>query len=633
MKKTVRKNIKRQKFYEGELRGNARGFAFLLREDGGDFFVPHRSLNGAQHGDYVKARLVKGDEAEVVAVLKRGINRLVGTLEKNRRGAYVVSDNANYYSEIFINDGSADMVRRSAKVLVEIADYGKTGNPRGRIVEIFGQSGERNAEVLSILFNNGFNSKFAKNTLLEAERLSEDFDCASRVDYRDKLAITIDGEDAKDFDDAISVEKEGDGYILYVHIADVSHYVKEGSELDREAYKRGTSVYFPDTVFPMLPERLSNDLCSLKPNEDKPTLTLKLSFDGDGQMTTFQAEQSVIRSAERMSYRTVQELLDGNDRMQRYTHIIDMLKLSQELAAKLKAKRVMRGSIDFATAEAKVILKNGSVRRIEPYIYRESNGIIEEFMIAANEAVASFLEKRGYPCLYRVHLPPVPEKLEAFEAYAAGFGLTAEKERLNAANLSTFIKSCEATEYRKLIGEAAARTMQKAEYRAVNIGHYGLASSSYCHFTAPIRRYPDLVVHRALKLAILDTDKEKKTRMQKTFPKIAERCSLTERAAERAEREVIDYYKAIFMERHIGEIMEGVISGVTSYAVYVMLDNLVEGMLPESALPSDRYGYDPIRFTLIGIRHSFGLGERLKVRVVAADANTRKVTFGYAGRL
>lgn len=631
MRKKINKNIARQKFYEGELKGNARGFAFLIREEGEDLFIPHRSLYGAQHGDFVKARLVKGDEAEVVTVLKRGISKLAGTVEKNRRGAYIVPDNGSYYSDIYVGDTSAGNVKQGAKVLAAITGYDKSGKPNGKIIDVFGQSGERVAEMLSILFNNGLYSKFAKKAVLEAESLNETANYESRIDYRDKLTITIDGDDAKDFDDAISVERNADGYTLYVHIADVSHYVIEGSELDREAYKRGTSVYFPNMVFPMFPEKLCNFLCSLRPREDKLTVTAKMDFDNNGQVTAFQAAESVIRSDERMTYETTQKLLDGDkEACNSYPHLIEMMSVAQELAAKLKTKRISRGAIDFATIETKIVFEKDKVVGIEPYIYRESNGIIEEFMIAANEAVASFLEKRGYPCIYRVHEPPTPDKIKGFEAYAAGFGLTAEGGHLDSDNLPEFIKKCEATEHGKLIGDVAVRTMQKAEYRASNIGHYGLASLAYCHFTSPIRRYPDLVVHRALKLSISGLNEEKKTDAGKKFPKFASHCSMMERAAEKAEREATDYYKAAFMEKHIGEVMEGVISGVTSYAIYVMLDNNVEGMLPEAALPRDNYGYDPKRYTLTGIKHSFVLGKRLKVKVAGADVLTRKVSFEYA---
>ncbi len=632
MRRTIHRKILRQKTYEGELRGNSRGFAFLVRGEGADLFIPHKGLNGAQHGDRVRARIVKGDEAEVVGIINRGISVLTGRVEKTRSGAYIVPDNDSYYTDIAVEQRFADKLKSNTKVVAEIINYDKAGRPTARILEVLGLSGDSSAEILSILFNSGFSDRFNKKTIAEAENLKEDTDYSKRADYRDLFTITIDGEDAKDFDDAISIEKTANGYLLYVHIADVSHYVAEGSLLDIEAYKRATSVYFPAQVFPMLPEKLSNGLCSLRPREDKATVTARIVFDEEGNAAGVEIKESVICSDERMTYSDVQKIIDGDkETCERYPHLINMLELARELAAKLKQKRTERGSIDFATSETKIIINEGKVGGVLPYEYYESNGIIEEFMIAANEAVARELEKRGYPCIYRVHEPPEEDRIKVLEAYASGFGLTPDNKYLKADEVSAFIKKCQATEFAKLISDVAVRTMQKAEYRTDNIGHYGLASDAYCHFTSPIRRYPDLVVHRMLKLMLKGAAEKQIEDAERKNLKTAAHCSQMERAAERAEREVVDYYKAVYMQDHIGSTSEGVISGVTSFAIFVMLPNGIEGMIPEDALPRDSYYYDPKRYILMGERNRYRLGDRLTVRVKAANVFTRKIVFELVG--
>lgn len=626
MKKNAYKTAIRQKIYEGELQGNNRGFAFLIREKGEDLFVPHRSLNGAQHGDTVKARIVKGDEAEIIKIVKRGITTLTGRIEKNKRGVYVIPDNDNYYTDIILSQKSTNKISNNTKVLVDIVDYDKSGRPIGKIVEVLGQRGENKTEILSILFNNGFSDRFTKKLKYEVSLINEDNNYSKRVDYRDKLTITIDGEDAKDFDDAISIDKTADGYTLYVHIADVAHYVEEGGIIDQEAYKRGTSVYFPNMVFPMLPEKLSNNLCSLRPNEEKLTMSAIIDFDKVGNVLASKIVESVIKSNERMTYTSVQRIIDGDKATsKKYAHLVYMLSDCKALADLLNEKRALRGGIDFATTETKIILEEDKIVSIEPVEYKESNGIIEEFMIAANEAVAETLEKCGFPCIYRVHEPPEEDKIKALETYASSLGLLTDKKLLRAGDIADFIKKSQTTEYAKLISDVAVRTMQKAEYSTDNVGHFGLASKCYCHFTSPIRRYPDLIVHRMLKLLIKKANEEKVLQAKLRNIKTAAHCSQTERAAERAEREVIDYYKAVYMQEHIGETFDGVISGVTNFAVFVLLNNGIEGMIPEDSLPRDSYYFDANRYLLKGERRTFSLGDKLTVIVKDSNIYSRRI--------
>ncbi|NCA67472.1 MAG: ribonuclease R [Clostridia bacterium] len=628
MKRTIERKITRQKIYEGQLRGNSRGFAFLVRDAGEDLFIPHRSLNGAQHSDIVKARIVKGDEAEVVSVISRGITMLTGRVEKARGKVFVIPDNESYYTDIILEQKNAEKAKHNTKVLVEIINYDKSGRPIAKILEVLGVSGERNAEILSLLINSGFSDRFSKKVITEAEQLKEDTDYSARKDYREMLTITIDGEDARDFDDAISITKTAAGFTLYVHIADVSHYVREGTLLDAEAYKRATSVYFPAQVFPMLPEKLSNGLCSLRPDEEKMTLTAVLNFDESGDVTGFHAYESVIRSNYRMTYKAVQKILDGDaETVAKYPDLIEMLKQCRQLARKIKDKRAERGSIDFATIETTIKLEGDKVIGVESYDFYESNGIIEEFMIAANEGVARELESRKYPCLYRVHESPTEEKVKTLEAYAGGFGLMPEGKYLTVKDVSAFIRKCQQTEFAKLISDVAVRTMQKAEYRTDNIGHYGLASESYCHFTSPIRRYPDLIVHRMLKLMFKGVSEKQREEIETKNVQAATHCSQMERAAEKAERDVVDYYKAVFMKDHVGVEAEGIISGVTGFAIFVMLPNGIEGMITQDTLPRDSYFFDSKRYLLKGDRNSYRLGDKLKIRVKESNVFTRKVTF------
>ena len=624
MKRAIKRNIQRNVYYEGVIRGNKNGYAFLSRADGGkDMFIPCSSLGGAQHGDKVKARLVKGDEVEVVKVLSRGITRLSGTVVYTKQGAAVKPDMQAYYSLVYLQ--SSKGVKEGEKVFVEITSY--LGAPVGKIVRRLGGLGEEESEILSILFDNGFSDLFPVEVEKAAEELvSVNFD--GRKDLRNMLTVTVDGQDARDFDDAVSIFEENGNYVLWVHIADVSAYVREGGIIDREAYSRGTSVYFPKKAYPMLPEKLSNDLCSLREGEDKATVSVKMVFDEKGERLSAEPFVSVIRSNHRMTYDELQAIFDG-EKIEKYEDVAEMLLAGRKLAAILKEKREKQGSIDFASNEGEVVFDDDEVGEVVGVAPTESNVFIEMFMIAANEAVAETLENNGYPCAYRIHEEPTREKLAQLTAFAGCFIDDMPVEPLKPAQISVFVKKCEELgEAGEIISKVAIKCMQKAKYSAENLGHYGLASDCYCHFTSPIRRYPDLMVHRALKRYISRKPYDLAAYNEKLEGK-CENCSERERAAERAERDIVDYYKAVYMSDHIGEKYDGMISGVTAFAIFVTLPNGVEGSVRTDELPFDYY-LDDLRFTVVAQERNFRIGDKVEVTVVNADIPARKVYFAFS---
>lgn len=621
---------------EGVLQGNPKGFAFLLREDGGeDVFIPHRSLSGAQHGDHVRIRMTGESEGEVTAIEKRGTERIVGTYIKLTRGGIVVADNKEFFTDIYVPDEDAHGAPTNTKVVAKLT-YGlrPNGGVNGEIEEVLGKSGTRDAEVLSILRSYGFSEKFPDNVLKAAEGIVYRPDFEGREDYRELLTITIDGEDAKDFDDAISVQKTEDGYLLYVHIADVSHYVPKGGAIDKEAFHRGTSVYFPGSVYPMLPESLSNGVCSLRPGEEKLTVTVIMEVSPAGKVVRRDFKKSVIRSNRRMTYTEVSGILAGELDHAAYADVKDMLCAAQELAEILKIKRKNAGAVNFVSEECRVLLnENGDVVDLAPYPLSESNTIIEMFMVLANETVADYLEKRGTPGVYRVHEAPSEEKMQDFTAFINALGYTLNVGRgVTPRLLSDFLEKIKGDPAEKIISRAMLRSMQKAKYSTKNAGHFGLSLEAYCHFTSPIRRYPDLMVHRALKAAI---EKGDTPAFRGSFvtrcEEAAYRSSERELAAERAERDIDDYYKAVYMSAKINEHYRGVISGVTETGIYVALPNTVEGFVPLEYLPRDRYATD-IKKRLVGTRYVFATGDAIDVTVKNADIAARRVYFEFSGQ-
>lgn len=619
--------VAKHNLIKGELKGNRKGYAFLIREDAGpDLFVPGSALSGAYHGDIVLVRETAEGEGRVVKVISRSKGTLVGTYILSGGFGFVVPDDDSYFKDIYIPFDKTRNAGLMDKVVVSFTIDNKTGKPQGEITEILGLSGERNAEVLSILKNYGFSDKFPPGVLRAADKI-ESKAADGREDLRELLTVTIDGGDAKDFDDAISVEKRAKGYRLYVHIADVSEYVNLGGIIDREALIRGTSVYFPGSVFPMLPEPISNGVCSLRPDEDKLTVTVVMDVTDKGDVSRHKFLLGVIRSDYRMTYTDVTKILNGDKRLrEKFNKVVPMLEDARALADILTNKRNGAGAINFQTRESMIILNDDGVEDIKPYPYDVSNAIIEQFMILANETVATALTRAGLPCLYRVHEAPSETKLEAFKEFIKGFNIGFKSEDVTPKTFSDILNGIKGKPFESVINKIMLRAMMKAKYSVVNSGHFGLSLEYYCHFTSPIRRYPDLMVHRILKAHILRKADEKFVdNIKKISASAATSSSERELAAEKAERDIDDYYKAVYMTRHVGEVYEGIISGVISMGIFVALENTVEGFVSVGDLPSDRYELDEINYTLDGSRYSFRIGESAIVEIKSVSIATRSI--------
>lgn len=632
-RRSIVKNIYKHTVFEGVIRGNRKGYAFLARSDGGeDMFIARDNLNGAQHGDTVQCRRLYSDDVEVVKILKRGVTRLVGTLKVYRTGCFVVPDDESYYTDVHV-DELIEGAKNDYKVVVDIVDYPKGRNPEGVLARVLGKAGEKESEVLGCLYRFGFSDVFPAGVLEAAAELGMDAPEEDRRDLRNLLTITIDGDDARDFDDAISVAKtRGDGYELWVHIADVSHFVKKGGAIDEEAYHRATSVYFPRRAFPMLPEALSNNLCSLVPDEDRFCLSCRMRFTEHGERKDVLLTKSVIRSDHRMTYRKVQGILDGDEALCReYADIVKMLGVAQDLARLLRDKRIARGAIDFSAHETTVLFDGEKIEGVVPAELSESNAIIEDFMIAANEAVASTLERAGYPCAYRVHDVPEEDKLRQLTAFAECFGLAPEDRYLNEKEICDFVRACQDTPYADVISTVAIRCMQKAKYSPQNIGHYGLGSECYCHFTSPIRRYPDLMVHRFVKLYLerkgAPLSQEERDAINEGLTASCMHCSMQERAAEKAERDIVHYYEAVYMQDHLDEQYTAVVSGMTARMMFATLPNGIEGGVSTEEM-HDSFYYDPLRYRLVGQHSAYKIGDTVKVVVTLSDPASRRIRFG-----
>lgn len=615
--------------YLGTLRGNKKGFAFLIREDGGeDLFIPHSNLNGAIHGDKVFAVIIRGDEAKVISIVERGVREIVGTYYKKDRHGFIVPDGNNFTGNFFVAPLKVKKIAGNSKVVASIVFRGKS-RPEAIIKEVIGKNGERRSDVLGILKSYGFFNTFDEKVYREIDSL-KDIKEGKRTDFRDMLTVTIDGDDSKDLDDAISLEKRGDNYDLYVHIADVSHYVREHSILDKEALKRATSVYFPSSVFPMLPPKISNGICSLNEGEERLTLTARMTVNKSGNVIDRELYESRIINDARMTYKNVEKILSGDKELQKsYEKVTPTIFLMKELSDILGKKRDRRGYINFDTKESKITLdEKGDVISIEPYPYLSSNGIIEEFMLLANETVAEFMSNLEYPFIYRVHEKPDSDKMRDFSKFAEGCGLTLNVREIRSGVLQKLLKEVEGRPIEPIISKVMLRSMKKARYTTDNLGHFGLATDNYCHFTSPIRRYPDLMIHRIIKMMLNGKLDEKAIeRLNAELPAIAEKSSERERSAESAERDIDDYYKALYMEDKVGNKYEGTVSGVTGFAIFVELDNTVEGAIRIENLPSDRYVFEEDKYRVTGVNHSYALGDRVKIVVVSTDLTTRRVNF------
>ncbi len=630
------------------VRGNQKGFVFAERieDDEPDIFVPRHATLNAVNGDIVWVKVTQvidsyNPEGEIVSIIKRNTEYVVGTLQVGKNGIVVDSDDDRFPSvKIFKPDlmGANNGDKVVAKVVFD--DLNLTMH--GVITEVLGKAGTVSAEQLSIIRSYKIKDKFEDATLKDASKVKQNVtpkDLEGREDFTELRTITIDGEDSRDFDDAISVERiEKGGYRLGVHIADVSHYLKEGSAIDEEAFIRGTSVYFSDLVIPMLPEQLSNGICSLREGVQRLTLSVIIDLDKDCNVLNSRISEGVILSKHRMTYTKVQKMLEGDkELLEEYADIAEDITDYVEISKKLKEKRYARGEIRFDIPEP-VITENedGSIAKIEKRPIDDSHQLIESLMILANEVVAKTYFSGKYPFVYRVHEKPELERVEKLIDMLKALHINASinTKDIKPYDFQKILDTLGDDPRKDTINKIILRTMMKARYAPECLGHFGIASTFYCHFTSPIRRYPDLLIHRIIK-ASLKGQKAKESRMhfEEIVAKASEQSSLTERRADEVEREVDDYKKALYMKQYLGEVYDGVISGVQEFGVFVELDNTIEGMIKFENLPIDNYDYDPKTMQLSGSRHSYSLGDKVQIMVVASNTHTRRIEFELADRV
>ena len=645
------------KSVRGKLQTHRDGYGFVTPEGGGeDIFIPQREMRNAIHGDIVEVRANRSrmgggkQDGRITSVAERGSNRVVGRFEETRRGAVVIPEETRLNLVLNIPPKARNKAEDGQQVVAEITAYPIGGRPaEAKIIEVLGWPDDPEVEVQSAIRRFALPTQFTKETLAEADGLPDtvsDEDIKGRRDLRSMLTVTIDGETARDFDDAVSLKREGENFRLWVSIADVSHYVRMDSPLDRDAYLRGTSVYFPDRCIPMLPERLSNGICSLNPQVDRLTMTAEMLFDRSGRMLESEFYPSVIHSSHRLTYTAVKQVIvDGTAGViGDFPATERMLLEMKELALILMGMRRSRGSIDFDLPEPEIII--GLTGQTEGIIRAERNlahQLIEEFMLAANEAVASFITTRSIPFLYRIHENPDPAKLINFQEFIFGFGYEFKlaDNRVNPAELQRLLNEVDGKPEERMLNYALLRCMKQARYAALNLGHFGLASDCYCHFTSPIRRYPDLVVHRILKATLGATASQLKeggsrelSIVTANLSEIADHTSKRERVAMEAERDIVDLKKIQYMQKHVGEEFKGYISGVTAFGLFVELEELfVEGLVHITTLEDDIYSYLEKRHALVGrsAGQTLRIGDGVTVKVAAVSPATRRIEFLLTG--
>lgn len=631
----------------GRLQGNERGYGFLIPDDElvKDVFIPADSLAGAMHNDRVIARLSRkgiGDrraEGEIIKILERANKTIVGTFESSRYFGFVVPDDRKVPGDIFIPKDEFNGAKPGSKVVAEILKWPeKRRNAEGRIIEVLGDKGKPGTDILSIIRAYDLHEDFPTDVLEQIDNIPDSVSekmAKGRRDLRDLSMVTIDGEDAKDLDDAVSVEILPNGrYSLGVHIADVSRYVTEGSPLDSEAAKRGTSVYLVDRVIPMLPRKLSNGICSLNPKVDRLAFSVMMELDSSGRLHKHEIFESVINIDERMTYTNVYKILVEKDEelLKRYEPLLDQFKAMEELSLILRRKRIARGAIDFDFDEAKIMLDDlGRPTHVKRYETTIANRIIEEFMLVCNETVAEHFNWAGTPFVYRVHEDPDPEKIMTFAEFISNLGYPIKGiNKIHPRALQDVLEKVKGTKEEAVVSTVMLRSLAKARYSNQNLGHFGLSAKFYCHFTSPIRRYPDLIIHRIMKEYLEGKMTEsREEELNEKLPEIARLCSERERAADEAERETEDLKKVEYMEEHVGENFDGIISNVTSFGMFVELENTIEGLVRLSSMEDDYYIYDDRRFCLIGERTKkrYQIGDAARVKLIRADIATRQIDF------
>lgn len=635
-------------YFVGKFVAHRKGFGFVESDEEytQDLFIPAADTNGAMHNDRVVAEITKPAtderraEGAIIKVVEREITKVVGEFQSNKTFGFVIADEKKFNQDIYIPKKYFSGAKDGDKVVVQITVWPQAGRkPEGKIIEVLGPKGEKEVEILSIIRAHGLPEEFPKKVLEEAQKVAQPIpqeEIDRRLDIRDLNIFTIDGEDAKDLDDAISIERLSNGnFKLGVHIADVTHYVHEKSKLDKEALKRATSVYLVDTVIPMLPKTLSNGVCSLNPHEDKLTLSVFMEIDRKGNVQQYDIKETIINSKARMTYTEVSDILEHDDEelKAKYSHVADDFKTAEELAKILMQRRNQRGAIDFDFPEAKIILTpEGKVSDIKEYERRISNRIIEEFMLITNETVAEHYFWLNIPFVYRIHETPSSEKMQELGKFVSTFGYTikGDLEEVHPKALQSIISAIKGKKEEEAISTIMLRSLRQARYSPECSGHFGLAAKYYSHFTSPIRRYPDLQIHRIIKEQLNNKiNKKRQEQLVNIVDYASTQSSERERAADLAERDVKDYYKAVYMEDKVGEEFDGVVSSVTSFGMFIELPNTVEGLSRLANMNDDYYIYDEMTYTIIGerTRKTYRIGDPVRIKVDNVNVDLREIDF------
>ena len=635
-------------YFVGKFVAHRKGFGFVESDEEytQDLFIPAADTNGAMHNDRVVAEITKPAtderraEGTIIKVVEREITKVVGEFQSNKTFGFVIADEKKFNQDIYIPKKYFSGAKDGDKVVVQITVWPQAGRkPEGKIIEVLGPKGEKEVEILSIIRAHGLPEEFPKKVLEEAQKVAQPIsqeEIDRRLDIRDLNIFTIDGEDAKDLDDAISIERLSNGnFKLGVHIADVTHYVHEKSKLDKEALKRATSVYLVDTVIPMLPKTLSNGVCSLNPHEDKLTLSVFMEIDRKGNVQQYDIKETIINSKARMTYTEVSDILEHDDEelKAKYSHVADDFKTAEELAKILMQRRNQRGAIDFDFPEAKIILTpEGKVSDIKEYERRISNRIIEEFMLITNETVAEHYFWLNIPFVYRIHETPSSEKMQELGKFVSTFGYTikGDLEEVHPKALQSIISAIKGKKEEEAISTIMLRSLRQARYSPECSGHFGLAAKYYSHFTSPIRRYPDLQIHRIIKEQLNNKiNKKRQEQLVNIVDYASTQSSERERAADLAERDVKDYYKAVYMEDKVGEEFDGVVSSVTSFGMFIELPNTVEGLSRLANMRDDYYIYDEMTYTIIGgrTRKTYRIGDPVRIKVDNVNVDLREIDF------
>lgn len=636
----------------GKLSGHAKGFAFVIPEDKStdDVFIPPNEMQNAMHGDTVLVRISPNSsgsrqEGTIVRILERGVQEIVGTYTESKHFGFVIPDDKKIANDIFIPKGASGGAVEGHKVVVKLTTYPEGRmSAEGEVIQILGHKNDPGIDILSVIHKHGLPQDFPAEALEQAnntpDTISED-DIQGRRDLRGQMIVTIDGADAKDLDDAVTVTRLENGhYKLGVHIADVTHYVTEGSPIDKEAADRGTSIYLVDRVIPMIPHRLSNGICSLNPKVDRLTLSCEMEVNTQGEVVKHEIFQSVIKTTERMTYADVNKILTDKDEelMQKYEPLVPMFEMMEQLAQILRDKRMRRGAIDFDFKEAKVLVDDEG----KPYdvVLRErsvAERLIEEFMLLANETVAEHFHWMNVPFIYRIHEDPNEEKLRRFLEFITNFGYVVKGtgNSIHPRALQEIIEAVQGQPEEMVVSTVMLRSMKQAKYDPESLGHFGLSTEYYTHFTSPIRRYPDLIVHRLIRTYLIkgQLDEGTRSKWKEKLPDIAEHSSNMERRAVEAERETDSMKKTEFMADKIGEEYDGIISSVTNFGMFVELPNTIEGLVHVSYLTDDYYRYDERNYAMIGERTGtiFRIGDEITVRVVNVNKDERAIDFEVVG--